>query len=182
MAWTYTQASHNSGWSDKTTRIVWMNHWSVTEQSPDAAHPGYIKLRVSVTTESYTVSPTEYVSPVNDTISYGGTFITEKTTRVATISVGYGDGYPRSLSNKGYVLIRGKRAPILGRICMDQLMVDVSDIPGAKEGDLVTLIGTDGEETITCEALGDLSGRFNYELACDIGKRVPRIYRQDEKN
>ncbi len=65
---------------------------------------------------------------------------------------------------------------------MDQLMVDVSDIPGAKEGDLVTLIGTDGEETITCEALGDLSGRFNYELACDIGKRVPRIYRQDEKN
>lgn len=120
--------------------------------------------------------------PAGRAISYGGTFITEKTTRVATISVGYGDGYPRSLSNKGYVLIRGKRAPILGRICMDQLMVDVSDIPGAKEGDLVTLIGTDGEETITCEALGDLSGRFNYELACDIGKRVPRIYRQDEKN
>ena len=120
--------------------------------------------------------------PAGRAISYGGTFITEKTTRVATISVGYGDGYPRSLSNKGYVLIRGKRAPILGRICMDQLMVDVSEIPGAKEGDLVTLIGTDGEETITCEALGDLSGRFNYELACDIGKRVPRIYRQDEKN
>lgn len=120
--------------------------------------------------------------PAGRAVSYGGTFVTERTTRVATVSVGYGDGYPRSLSNKGYVLIRGKRAPILGRICMDQLMADVSDIPGAAEGDRVTLIGTDGEETITCEALGDLSGRFNYELVCDIGKRVPRIYRQAQTN
>ena len=114
--------------------------------------------------------------PAGRAVSYGGTFVTDKTTRVATISVGYGDGYPRSLSNKGYVLIRGKRAPILGRICMDQLMADISDIPGAAEGDLVTLIGTDGSETITCEALGDLSGRFNYELVCDINPRVPRVY------
>ncbi|MDO4974145.1 MAG: DUF859 family phage minor structural protein [Eubacteriales bacterium] len=75
MAWTYTQASHNSGWDDKNTHIVWMNHWSVTEQSPDAAHPGYIKLRVSVTTESYNVYPSSYVSPVSDTISYGGTSV-----------------------------------------------------------------------------------------------------------
>lgn len=75
MAWTYTQASHNSGWSDKNTRIVWMNHWSVTEQSPDPSYPGYIKLRVSVVTESYTVYPSSYVSPVNDTISYGGTSV-----------------------------------------------------------------------------------------------------------
>ena len=75
MAWTYTQASHNSGWSDKTTHIVWMNHWSVTEQSPDPSYPGSIKLRVSVVTESYSVSPSSYVSPVSDTISYAGTSI-----------------------------------------------------------------------------------------------------------
>lgn len=109
-------------------------------------------------------------------ISYGGTFVTERTTRVATIPVGYGDGYPRSLSNKGYVLINGKRAPILGRVCMDQFMVDVTDIPEAKELDLVTLIGEDHGERITVEELGDLSGRFNYEFVCDLGKRVPRVY------
>ena len=96
-------------------------------------------------------------------------------TRIATVPVGYGDGYPRSLSGKGYVLVCGRKAPILGRVCMDQMMVDVTDIPEAREGSLCTLIGTDGEETITMEELGDLSGRFNYELACDISARVPRI-------
>lgn len=109
-------------------------------------------------------------------VSYGGTFVTDKKTRIATIPVGYGDGYPRSLSNKGYVLICGEKAPILGRVCMDQFMVDVTDIPEAEEGDEVVLIGTNGQRSITMEELGDLSGRFNYELACDIGKRVPRIY------
>lgn len=114
-------------------------------------------------------------------ISYGGTFVTEKAMRVATIPVGYGDGYPRSLSNKGFVLIRGKKAPILGRVCMDQFMVDVTDIPEAKEDDLVTLVGTDGEERITAEMLGELSGRFNYEFVCDLGKRIPRVYELDGK-
>jgi alanine racemase len=109
-------------------------------------------------------------------ISYGGTFVTPKKMRVATIPVGYGDGYPRGLSNKGYVLIRGKIAPILGRVCMDQFMVSVEDIPEAMEGDEVTLIGADANMRITMEELGALSGRFNYELACDIGQRVPRIY------
>lgn len=109
-------------------------------------------------------------------VSYGGTYVTTKRTRIATVPVGYGDGYPRSLSNKGYVLIRGKRARILGRVCMDQFMVDVSDIPEAREGDQVTLIGRDGTEEITMEMLGALSGRFNYELACDLGKRIPRVY------
>lgn len=112
-------------------------------------------------------------------VSYGGTFVTEKRTRIATIPVGYGDGYPRSLSGKGHVLIRGRRAPILGRVCMDQFMVDVTDIPEAKEGDEVTLIGKDGGEELTMEELGALSGRFNYELACDLGKRIPRIYYKD---
>ena len=109
-------------------------------------------------------------------VSYGGTYTTSRDrTRIATIPVGYGDGYPRSLSNKGYVLICGRRAPILGRVCMDQMMVDITDIPEAKEGSLCTLLGTDGGATITMEELGDLSGRFNYELACDINARVPRI-------
>ena len=109
-------------------------------------------------------------------VSYGGTYTTSAArTRIATVPAGYGDGYPRSLSGKGYVLVCGRRAPILGRICMDQMMVDVTDIPEAREGSLCTLIGTDGAETITMEELGDLSGRFNYELACNISERVPRI-------
>lgn len=109
-------------------------------------------------------------------VSYGGTFVTERTMRVATIPVGYGDGYPRSLSNKGHVLIHGKKAPILGRVCMDQFMVDVTNIPEAKEDDLVTLVGQDKDECITAEIIGDLSGRFNYEFVCDLGKRIPRVY------
>lgn len=111
------------------------------------------------------------------TVSYGGTFTTTaRMTRIATVPVGYGDGYPRSLSNKGYVLVCGRKARILGRVCMDQMMVDVTDIPEAREGSKVTLIGTDGTETISMEALGDTSGRFNYELACDINRRVPRVF------
>ena len=114
-------------------------------------------------------------------VSYGGTFVAKEPMQVATIPVGYGDGYPRSLSNKGHVLIHGKKAPILGRVCMDQFMVDVTGIPEAAQGDEVTLIGCDGEESITMEELGELSGRFNYELACCLNKRVPRIYRRDGK-
>ncbi|NLL77252.1 MAG: alanine racemase [Clostridiales bacterium] len=114
-------------------------------------------------------------------VSYGGTFVTKRNTRIATIPVGYGDGYPRGLSNKGYILVRGRKAPIIGRICMDQFMVDVTDIPEAEEGDEVTLIGNDGGERITMEQLGGLSGRFNYELACLIGKRVPRTYLKEGK-
>lgn len=119
--------------------------------------------------------------PAGQEISYGGTYTTERDTRVATICIGYGDGYPRSLSNIGHVLVRGRRAPILGRVCMDQFMIDVTDIgTGICVGDKVTLIGSDGGECITMEELGDSSGRFNYELACDIGKRIPRIYKMDD--
>ena len=114
-------------------------------------------------------------------VSYGGLFTAQKDTRVATIPVGYGDGYPRSLSGKGYVLIRGKKAPILGRVCMDQFMVDVTDIPDVKIGDEVTLIGRDGDEVITMEEVGSLSGRFNYEFVCVLGKRIPRVFYRDGK-
>ncbi len=115
--------------------------------------------------------------PPGTAISYGGTYVTEKETMVATIPVGYADGYPRSLSNKGWVLIHGQRAPILGRVCMDQFMVDVTQIPDVRQGDEVTLMGQDGEEFLSVDTLGELSGRFPYEFVCDVGKRVPRVYR-----
>ena len=112
-------------------------------------------------------------------VSYGGTFVADHTMKVATIPVGYGDGYVRSLSGKGDVLIRGKRAAILGRICMDQFMVDVTDIPDVQEDDEVTLLGKDGSECITMEELAEKSGGFHYEMVCDIGKRIPRVYLKD---
>lgn len=109
-------------------------------------------------------------------IGYGGAFTADKDMKIATIPAGYADGYPRSASGKGYVLIHGKKASVLGRVCMDQLMADVTDIPEALEGNLVTLIGKNGEEEISIDQLSAWSGRFHYELICDIGKRVPRRY------
>ncbi len=117
--------------------------------------------------------------PAGREISYGGTYVTSAPTRVATIPVGYADGYSRSLSGKFYVLIQGKKAPILGRICMDQLMVDVTDIPEVQVGDRVTLVGTDGPEQITVEQIAEAAGSFNYEFVCGISRRVPRYYIQN---
>ena len=114
-------------------------------------------------------------------VSYGGTFVAKEKMKIATIPVGYADGYPRSLSNKGYVLIRGKKAPILGRVCMDQFMVDVTQIEGVSFGDKVTMIGKDGNEILPVEVLSEVSGRFNYEFVCDLGKRIPRVYVRDGK-
>lgn len=113
--------------------------------------------------------------PKGTLVSYGGLYEAPKTRKIATISAGYGDGYPRSLSGRGYVLIKGKKAPILGRICMDQFMVDVTGIPVLPEEE-VTLVGRDLDAEITVDELAELSGRFPYEFVCDIGKRVPRIY------
>ena len=109
-------------------------------------------------------------------IGYGGTYITTKQTTVATIPVGYADGYSRALSNRGRVLIKGKSFPIIGRICMDQFMVDISELPEIKQGDEVTLVGRDGDEYISIEEVADMSYSFNYEFVCDIGKRIPRVY------
>lgn len=113
-------------------------------------------------------------------VSYGGTFTAEAPMRIATVSAGYGDGYPRSLSGRGQVLICGRRARILGRICMDQFMADVTEIPDATEGSEVTLLGRDGKEEITMEELAGCSGKFLYEIPCGIGKRVPRVYLHGE--
>lgn len=110
-------------------------------------------------------------------VSYGGTYRTETERVVATVPVGYADGYPRSLSGKFHVLIRGQFAPILGRVCMDQIMVDVTQIPGVSVEDPVTLVGRDGENQITVEEIAQAAGSFNYEFICGIARRVPRMYR-----
>lgn len=119
--------------------------------------------------------------PSGSPIGYGGTYVTQRETVVATLAVGYADGYCRSLSGNFYVLIRGKRAPILGRVCMDQLMVDVTDIPHTALGDRAVLLGSDGNETITAEAMANAAGVFHYELLTGIGRRVPRQYIQTDK-
>ena len=113
---------------------------------------------------------------MNRGVSYGATYVVEKPCRLATVSIGYADGYPRSLSNKGWVLIRGQKAPIVGRVCMDQMMVDITDIPQVEIEDLVTLIGADGQERISVEEMADLAGSFNYEFVCNISKRVKRVW------
>lgn len=114
--------------------------------------------------------------PAGEAVSYGGTYVTARKTTVATVSLGYGDGYPRALSSKGYVLVKGKKAPIIGRVCMDQLMVDVTEIDGIQRNDEVTVIGRDGDEVITVEEIAELAGTFNYEFVCDLNKRIPRNY------
>lgn len=109
-------------------------------------------------------------------VSYGATYIVDRPCRLATISIGYADGYSRHLSNKGAVLIRGKRAPIVGRVCMDQMMVDVTDIPDVEMEDQAVLIGTDGSESITADDIAAWTGTINYEVVCAVSQRVPRIY------
>lgn len=139
----------------------------------DEMERGSLKIRPAMELKSHIVH-LKTIEP-GTPVSYGGTFVASRPTRIATIPVGYGDGYPRSLSNCGYVLIRGKKAPIVGRICMDQFMADVSGIE-AEMLDEVTLLGRDCGAEITIDELGALSGRFPYEFVCDIGKRVPRVY------
>ena len=114
--------------------------------------------------------------PAGRAIGYGGTYVTTKSTRVATVSVGYADGYPRSLSGRFHVLIRGRKAPILGRVCMDQMMVDVTDIPDCAMEDPVVLIGRSGDETITLDQMADAAGLLHYTVVCGISPRVPRTY------
>lgn len=114
-------------------------------------------------------------------ISYGGTYKTKDRAKIATIPVGYGDGYDRGLSSKGRVLIRGQYAPIVGRVCMDQFMVDVTNIKGVADDDEVVLIGKQGEKNITVDEIASLIGTINYEVVCQLGKRIPRVYKQNSK-
>ena len=119
--------------------------------------------------------------PKGSAVSYGGTFVAPRDMVVATVAAGYADGYRRSLSNQFYVLIRGQKAPILGRVCMDQFVVDVTDIPDVCACDTVTLMGKDGEEEISAECIAEAAGSFNYEQVCDIARRVERVYIQNGK-
>ena len=121
------------------------------------------------------ISHVKTVKP-GDCISYGRTFVADREMRIATVTIGYADGYSRLLSSKGEILVHGKRCKIVGRVCMDQLMMDVSDVPEAKSGDIVTLIGTDGGDRITADDLAQIYGTIGYEVVCGISKRVPRIY------
>lgn len=114
-------------------------------------------------------------------ISYGRKYVSKEKIKVATVPIGYADGYPRLLSNKGEMLVKGKRAPIIGNICMDQLMLDVSEINDVKEGDIVTVVGMDNDECITFSELADKIGTISYELMCLIGRRVPRVYIKNGK-
>lgn len=114
--------------------------------------------------------------PAGTGIGYGWTYVTDRETRVATVPVGYADGYKRALSNRARVLIHGKSAPIIGRICMDQFMVDITEMPDVQIGDSVTLFGRDGSEMIPVEEIADASASFNYEFICGMTRRVPRIY------
>ena len=139
--------------------------------------PALLKLEPALSWHSR-VSHIKLLEP-GRSISYGGTYVTNRPTLVATIPVGYADGYRRSHSNRFYVLIRGKKAPILGRICMDQMMVDVTDIPGVKLHDDVVLVGKDGDLAITMEQIGAQADSFNYEFVCGISRRVPRFYYQN---
>ncbi len=111
-----------------------------------------------------------------DCISYGRTFRADREMRIATVTIGYADGYSRLLSSKGEILVHGKRCKITGRVCMDQLMIDVSDVPEAKAGDIVALIGKEGDDRITADDLAQIYGTIGYEVVCGISKRVPRIY------
>lgn len=119
--------------------------------------------------------------PAGECISYGCTYTTEKETKVATLCAGYADGVTRVLSNNGEVLIRGKRAKIIGRVCMDQFMVDVTDIPDVEAGDTATIFGTDGDETISVDEIAKKANTINYEIICNINSRVTRVYMKNGK-
>ena len=115
-------------------------------------------------------------------VSYGRTFTADRPMRVATVCVGYADGYPRMLSggpDRGVMVIRGQRAPVVGRVCMDQTMVDVTDIPGVKMGDEVTVFGPDGGDT--ADTIAAKTQTINYEVVCGLARRVPRVYNENGK-
>lgn len=114
--------------------------------------------------------------PPNTSISYGRHFISDREMMVATVPVGYADGFSRSLSNRAEFLVRGKRARVIGTVCMDQLMLDVTDIPGVQMGDEVTIFGRDGDAYISADELAQMASTINYEIVCAVGHRVPRVY------
>lgn len=114
-------------------------------------------------------------------IGYGHTYVTAEKRKIATVCIGYADGFSRAFSNKGYVLINGKKAPITGRVCMDLIMVDITGIDGVSVGDMAVIMGTSGELQITAEELGEMCGSFNYEIICTFMPRIVRVYYENGK-
>lgn len=119
-----------------------------------------------------------HIKPVKkgETIGYGGTYTLPEDRIIATVGVGYADGYPRALSNQGRMLVHGMYVPIVGRVCMDQTMIDVTEVKDVKVGDEVVLVGKQGEQLLSVEELAGMSASFNYEFVCNVNRRVPRIF------
>lgn len=144
---------------------------------PSAKLSGRLDLKPVMQIKSV-IAQAKYVEP-NTAVSYGGIYKTDKRTRIATVPIGYADGYTRSLGNRARMLVGGQSVPVIGRVCMDQLMLDVTDAPNVQVGDEVIVIGTDGKNSIPFEEIAELTGTINYEVVCIVGKRVPRIYYKD---
>lgn len=121
------------------------------------------------------VSYVKYLE-AGESVGYGRTYFTDKRTKIATIPIGYADGYSRRLSNKGRVIINGEYCNIVGNVCMDQCMVDVTNVPDIKVGDEVVIMGKSGDKEVSCEEIANTVGTINYEIVCNVGKRVPRAF------
>ena len=145
--------------------------------SPSAALKGAASLKPVMSLKTV-VSMVKTIEK-GDTVSYGMTFTANRTMRIASVCIGYADGYPRRLSGKGYMLIKGQKAPIVGRVCMDQLMLDVTHIDGVKRGDEVTVFGKSGTAELSADEVAAAADTINYELVCILGKRVPRVFLQN---
>ncbi|MDD5135936.1 MAG: alanine racemase [Candidatus Omnitrophica bacterium] len=142
---------------------------------PKHTFPKLIKLKPALSLKTKIVYIKE--TPPGRSISYGRTHVTQKHTRIATLPIGYADGYARNLSNRASVLVRGRYAPVVGKVTMDQTMIDIGHIRGVKIGDEVTLVGCQGREEIRMEKLARLAGTIAYESVCSISNRVPRVYK-----
>ena len=114
--------------------------------------------------------------PAGFSVGYGRRYIYEKPSKIATIALGYADGYPRPYSSQAKVIVNGVIAPIAGNICMDQCMIDVTDVPDVKVGDEVIVMGTDGKNTILADDIAKATGTINYEITCAFGQRLPKVY------
>lgn len=148
--------------------------------SPSQKLAGRLELQQAMQIKSV-VAQVKTIEP-GTPVSYGGTFVSEKKMKIATVPIGYADGYSRNLGNRAYMTVRGKKAPVIGRVCMDQLMLDVSDIDDVRTGDEVIVIGDGSNNTLSFDEMADMTGTINYELVCLVGKRVPRVYIHHGKN
>ncbi len=139
-----------------------------------AAETGGIELRLAMSLKSRVYAINRLMP--GDTVSYGRTFTAEKQMRVAVVPIGYADGLSRCLSGQLEMLIHGQRCPQIGRICMDMCMVDITHLEACNTGDVVTIIGSDGQQTVSADELAEKQGSINYEITCDVAPRVPRVY------